>query len=70
LSPYLDPSAVSPFFEFTDNTYYVDPLDPANSVNIRHTCPMTYTLDPAGSPFVLSVVTGVDGYNGKYRLTL
>jgi hypothetical protein len=62
LSPYLDPAATPPFFEFTDNTYYVDPLDPANSVNIRHTCPMSYALDPAVGPFDLSLASGVDGY--------
>ena len=44
-SPYLEVSNNQPIFEFSDMTYYVDPSDPS-SVNIRLTCPITYTLEP------------------------
>ena len=68
ISPYLDPAAMKPFFGFSDLTYN------AGVLNIRNSCPITYTLkeSPAGAPinFSLTTISGTTGYDGTYRLTL
>ena len=72
-SPYIDPTATNPFFEFTDMSYYVDPSN-TGSVNIRISCPITYILkeSSAGAPinYSLTTLSGTSGYDGVYRLTL
>ena len=64
-SPYKNSAATKPYFEFEDFKY----IDAATGTNIRDTCKFTYTLD-AGTKFVYSVVSGTEGYNGVYRVTL
>ena len=70
-SPYIDNTAIKPYFEFTDMQYYEDPTD-ITSVNIRHFCKITYDLEPAGQTLFTKgpPVSGTEGYDGVYRLTL
>ena len=44
--------------------------DVATGTNVRETCPIAYSLEPAGTPFVKSLVSGNEGYDGLYRVTL
>ena len=46
--------------------------DLPTNVNILYTCPITYTsvAKTASTPFIWSLETGIEGSNGKYRLTL
>ena len=67
-SPYLDPLATKPYFEFKDMTYL------NGLTSIRNSCPITYTplvnVLPSPSHFVYSVTSGAEGYTGVYRITL
>ena len=59
-SPYKDDTISPPFFEFTDMQYYETPGD-IGSVNIRLTCPVTYTVEPGVGTFIKSKISGNEG---------
>ena len=66
-SPYKNSAATIPYFEINDMTY-TDTVTANTHTNIRDTCPISYTLD--GTTYTKSKVSGKDGYDGVYRLTL